>query len=239
MAVQSTWTRNPNHIDFALGTRFGSRFFLESAIDGAIAFANGDVQPDPEEHVLALEELKDPDGAQWYLAAGPGQELIVDRATALKQFSRRIGEHRNYAIETLKTVAAGLGPLTKFLKDLGDIDEAVDLASYPTLRFDKSGRPIVGWRTSGASSPKHWINFAALMAVPARGEMTSVGRCHLAGCGRFFRIERNGPGKPSRKYCPGTNHMEQAHQLGSTARTNRARAAKRDAAKVKKVRRPK
>jgi hypothetical protein len=178
--------------------------------------------------VLALEKLKGPDGTQWYLAAEPGQVLIVERAAALKQFSRRISEHRKHAIETLKTVAAGLGPLTKFLKDdLGDIDEAVDLASYPTLSFDKSGRPIVGWRTSGASSPKPWINFAALMAVPARGEVTSVGRCHLEGCGRFFRIERDGPGKPSRKYCPGTDHMEQAHKLGSTARTNRARSKAR------------
>src|SRR5258708_33271340 len=98
MIVKRERTRDPNHIDFALGTRFGSMFVFESAIDGAIAFANGDVEPDPDDHVLALQEFRDPDGTQWYLAAEPGQVFKVDRTAALKQFSRRIGEHRNYAI---------------------------------------------------------------------------------------------------------------------------------------------
>jgi len=240
MTVKSAWTRDPNHIDFALGTRFGSGFVFESAIDGAIAFANGDVEPDPDDHVLALEGFRDSDGTQWYLVGEPGRSgKTNDRKIAIDVFARNARRDRQYAIDTLAIVAAGLEPLTGFLKSLGDIDGAVDLAIYPTLSFDKSGRPVVGWRTSGASTPKQWVNFAALIAVPARGEVTSVGRCYLEGCGRFFRIERGGRGKPSRKYCPGTDHMEQAHKLGSTARTNRARAAKRDAAKVKKTRRAK
>jgi hypothetical protein len=235
-----------NHIDHWLGTSFGSRFVLDNVIDGAIAFANGDVTPDAELHTISLGQLKDPDGTQWYLEAtagtvdSPGEILLVDRAKRMQMFSERAQESRGSVVEILEIAVAGLTPLAKLLKSYGDIDDAVDLALYPTLTFEKSGRPVLGWRISGSSDIDRWGKFAAvLIADKARGELTDIGRCHLEGCGRFFRIARGAPGKPSRKYCPGTDHMERAHKLGSTARTNRKRAFDRVAAKTKKARRPK
>jgi hypothetical protein len=244
MKTIGTPSTDPNHIDYAFGTSFGTGFAIDNCIDAVIEFANGDVQPPPrlvdlgkwhnqfhaEKHPDYPEEVE-----EGVFFMGSNKERIpVDRATVLAEHAGRIQVEREYAIETLKAAAAGQPALTQLLKGLSeDIDTELDLGLNPLLTYDESGRPKLGWRVSGSHDRKKWVNFAALIiADRAIGKLTDVGRCHLESCGRFFRIERNGPGKPSRKYCPGTNHMERAHALASTARSQKKR--QRDAAQKRR-----
>ncbi len=241
MKTVGTPSTDPNHIDYALGTSFGTRFVIDNCIDGVVDFANGDVQPLPRladvgktaNRTRADANFSPDKYPAWaeqeenvlFLSSNPHGPPLVDHATALAEFAARVRIERKYAIETLKTASAGIPALTQFLKTFReDIDTKVDLALYPLLTYDESGRPKLGWRVSGSDDRKKWVNFAALIiADRAIGKLTDVGRCQLDSCGRFFRIERNGPGKPSRKYCPSTDHMERAHALASTVRSQRKR----------------
>ena len=235
---------HPNHIDYALGTNFDTAFVLENVVDGVIAFANGDVRPNPERHLYAVATADD--GTELFFGNHPGTRnaTLVPRKEALAQFSRHVEDDRSRAIEVLDIAAKGLTSLSAFLRTIGDIEEAVDLAMNLTMTFDKSGRAVMGWRISGPSMCRGWAMVAALLVTEsAHGDLTEVGRCQLDSCQRFFRIKRDGPGKPSRKYCPYfgddplESHMEKAHALASTARSQKKR--RRDAAveRTKKGRR--
>jgi hypothetical protein len=258
MKTTETPSTYPNHsgphpIDYAFGTNFGTRFVIDNCVDAVIDFANGNVQPLPrlvdvgklanktragnkfsaEEFPAWSEEQEE--NVLFFSARGGG---LVDRATALAEFAAEVRAEREYAIGALKAASDGIGPLVQLLKTFHEnIETEVDIALYPLLIYDQSGRPKLGWGVSGSHDRTTWVKFAALViADRASGKLTDVGRCQLDSCGRFFRIERNGPGKPSRKYCPGTDHMERAHALASTARSQKKR--RRDAAgRMKKRRR--
>ncbi|GEM_PF-4130045 len=227
---------SPNHIDFQLGTSFGAGFVPDNIVDGVIAFANGDVQPEVDLHPLSsdadmLDVAFDDNGVELYLCNHPKTKELVraPREFALAQFWESVEAQRSYAREVLDAASKGLLPLSKFLSGIRDIDEQSNLALYATLKFDKSGRASMGWRVPGANDRKDWaVSAALLLTESAQGDLTEVGRCALPSCQRFFRIKRQGPGKPSRKYCPGTDHMEKAHALASTGRSQRKR--QRDAA---------
>lgn len=242
MSRESPAISDPNHIDYLLGTNFGTSFVLDNVIDGVIAFANGDAAPDPKHHVRLLDigTLK-ADGHEVYLLRGGKEAFTSDHAEATKGFVTQVQQDRLKIAEILRVASEGLTSLAKYLHtyktdDRGDLLGEVDIGLYPTLKFDPSGRPALGWRVSGPTYRVDWAKLAAvLIAENADGDSTEIGRCHLASCGRFFRIRRAGPGKPSRKYCPGTDHMKQAHELTSTDRSRRKRL--RDAAELKKKRR--
>jgi hypothetical protein len=245
MDIDSPATMDRNQVDYWLGTNFAGRFVLDNVVDAVIAFANGDVRPDPDLHVRPFPADKEFPNQKLYASYSHSKEedwITLDREVALKGFAREVEDARKRSIEILGIAVEGLTPLATFFKtykrdeDDGDIVDEIDLALYPTLTFEESGRPRLGWRISGPGSMATWAKVAAvLIADKARGELTDVGQCQLDSCGRFFRIKRDGPGKPSRKYCPGTDHMERAHALASTARSRRKR--QRDAAKPMKKRR--
>jgi hypothetical protein len=112
----------------------------------------------------------------------------------------------------------------------------VEIKSGPTnflkeIRFTPEG--FVVQRAMWPSPTETWINFAAILILAAPEEdPIKIGRCALQQCGRFFRIERKGRGLPSRRYCPGSDHMEKAHAQGSTERSRLKRI--RDAREASK-----
>jgi hypothetical protein len=230
---------NPNHIDAYFGTSYGDDFRLEHIVDAVVRFANGDVRPSAR--LASVEEVtKDPgDAGLYYLKDQEGELVEVPREVAVEEFNRRTVRERAYAVQVLTLATEGAAPLSRLVRSFedycDDVESAVDLALHAKLRFGKSGRPTLSWRVSGPGQPEQWIRFAAVMiADAARGDNTDIGRCQLPSCGRFFRIVRgSGPGKPTTKYCPGTDHMLQAHQANSTLRSQRKRRKDRRAAKAK------
>jgi hypothetical protein len=228
-------SNNPNHIDGYLGTSYGDEFRLEHVVDAVVSFANGDVRPSAEHRLLRLDrfdsDYKDKD---LYWVAHEGQLVPAPRSVAVELFERRTDRARAYAIEMLDVASRGIEPLTELLRSFGDVQDAVDLAQYPTLKFADNGRPVLGWRVSGPGQIEQWIRFAVVMiADGARGARTDIAKCQLPSCNRFFRIVRTGPGKPSTKYCPGTDHMDRAHQANSTLRSQRKRSVDRRVARAR------
>jgi hypothetical protein len=217
-----------NHIDFALGTNYGEKLELDNVIDAVVAFANGDVSPNPDLHIPDVA-----DGEGLYLVNDPngrGLAKTKDRSLWIEQFLDRVQKQRDYASNVLRLAASGPAPLTEYLLNLRDIDEEVDVALYPVVTKSSANRIGLSWRISGPMDNKHWANFAAVLIMDGvTGSDTTVGQCHLKSCGRFFRIRAIGQGRPNRKYCR-TEHMEIAHKSGSTERSQIARKKKKEAA---------
>jgi hypothetical protein len=225
MTRSTAASTDPNHIDPNFGTSYGDDFQLENIVDAVISFANDEVRPPQRLGPVFKAE----DGTDLFLTAWKGELVKAPKAIAVKEFEERTDKARAYACEVLAIATQGTASLSKFVRSFGnDVMKAVDLALYPTLKFSADGRPKLGWRISGPSILEEWIRFAAVMAAAgARGEATGVARCQLQSCQRFFRVIRTGPGKPSTKYCPGTDHMAQAHQANSTLRSQKKRRADR------------
>jgi hypothetical protein len=208
-------------IDYALGTDFGERFEPDKIIDAAIAFANGDVFPSAESRSC--------------------------RSGAPQLDFEQAEDSKAYATEILRAAAAGLAPLAIFLSNLSEFNSEASLGLFPVMSLENPGKPSLGWRAlgpgGGSMVEKDWLHLAALMIssnTDHGSKCTEIGRCNL--CGRFFRVRQLGRGLPSRKYCPGTDHMERAHARRSTERSQikrRRDAEKKAKSKLKNIRRMK
>jgi hypothetical protein len=150
----------------------------------------------------------------------------------------RISEERDYAIQLLDALSRDVSSLNEHLVESSKIDShhsTLSMSVVLTPKISTDGkRLVIDWQIRSESKDSSgWVLFAAAsLADKSRDGTTDLARCQLESCGRFFLIERGGPGKPRTRYCKPA-HRSKHHALGAPERQRIARAKKRLARRPK------
>ena len=235
----------------ALGTTVSANAIpSEAVIDAVIAFANGDTTPDlvgymtgvvlPEGGTLYYDVIRDVGAGNfdspiwvdesWNPSVSPNW---VDESpdVQVQIAHKRIEKERRRAVDVLARAAEGSEQLCKTLLKMRGQEMARSVLMRPYLTFNEQGSSASRtWIIEGPSHANGWILFAGIeINASAKDGKTDIGRCHWDKCGRFFRIEPKGRGKPARSYCPGTGHRDRARPSS----TDRVRAWRIEDKKLK------
>jgi hypothetical protein len=186
-------------------------------VEMVILFANGEVVPD----------------------SGQENLVAVDHESTQAQFYKNVSAQRTRVRLILDAAVEGIAALNRMISGFDRIIESdFDLALYPNIETrDGKGRRVLKWDFKDPSRIDKWAMLAAIVIRDTtKGDQTDIGRCHLEECGDYFQIIRGGMGKPNRKYCC-SEHMRDAHKLGSTERSRIKRERDRQKLTAKKARR--
>jgi len=213
-----------------------------------IDFANDDVGLDIVEdkyrEAIAFERDEFPnlgkDGEPDFEAFHKRIRRFIDPA----EVNALIARDRKNAANVLHAAATTPQKLGEWLRIWRTKNESgeIGIVRRPSLGLGSKGEVQINWRleadefSKGALISHSLAYAAALLLTDHQGCRSNLGYCRLAGCGRFFEVERGKPGKPRRDYCS-TAHMKAAHERDSARRHRDSRDRKKAEAGKKRRRR--
>jgi hypothetical protein len=232
-----------------LGGNAESAANAELLMIAVVGFANGDLTPThwkkTRENFFKIGkgvwaktvETKKPQGVDFdFLSRDEVDKLAVEWSL---QEKRLLEATREDVRQMLKCASNGTNALLSFVKSRNNqFKTGVGLVTGKPIAKFRNGKIEIDWCiSSSAAGIFNLAGFAvASFVANAKTDRPPLRQCQLESCGKFFFIQKSGPGRVRERYCCAA-HMAEAHVKNSALRVRQSRTRKRQAQLMKGNRR--